>query len=156
MDKNLRSVLQNTINTFVSNNTLAVKTKDTSLLSAILTPDCIRLYRPLSIINRYPAFFKPRLTNADYEAQMEHELRTMQDVSQEITSTIIDTAERKAVIWTEQTVYTINGSKNFVEVVWNLDFNEDGTRVKQILEFIDTAESIKVVEQMLSTKVDAE
>ncbi|KAI1499877.1 hypothetical protein F5X99DRAFT_388506 [Biscogniauxia marginata] len=145
-----RAVLQETANAFVENNTLAVKQKDTSIFSAILAEDCIRIYRPLSFIQRYPQFFKPHITNADYEAQMNIELQTMKDLSQKVTRTVIDTAQRRATIWTEQTITTPDQSKSSVEVIWDLDFTEDGKRVKQILEFVDTFESTKMLEQMLS------
>ncbi len=145
-----RAVLQETTNAFVENNTLAVKQKDASLFSAILTEDCIRMYRPLSFIQRYPQFFKPQIANADYEAQMKIELQTMKDVSQKVTRTVIDTAQRRATIWSEQTITTPDQSTSSVEVIWDLDFTEDGKRVKQILEFVDTFESTKMLEQMLS------
>ncbi|KAI0854036.1 hypothetical protein F5Y00DRAFT_65265 [Daldinia vernicosa] len=144
-----RAVLQKTANAFVENNTLAVKKRDTSLFSAILTEDCIRVYRPLSFIQRYPQFFKAQITNADYEAQMQVELQTMKDVSQKITRTVIDATERRATLWSEQTILTANGSTSKVEVIWDLDFSEDGTRVSQITEFVDTYEATKVLEQML-------
>ncbi|KAI2783172.1 hypothetical protein F4815DRAFT_382374 [Daldinia loculata] len=146
----LREVLQKTANAFVENNTLAVKKRDTSLFSAILTEDCIRMYRPLSFIQRYPQFFKAQITNADYEAQMQVELQTMKDVSQKITRTVIDTTERRATLWSEQTIFTANGSTSKVEVIWDLNFSEDGTRVSQIMEFVDTYEATKVLEQMLA------
>ncbi|XXH00554.1 hypothetical protein Hte_006902 [Hypoxylon texense] len=145
-----REVLQKTAKAFVENNTLAVQKKDTSLFSAILTEDCIRMYRPLSFIQRYPQFFKAQITNADYEAQMKIELQTMRDVSQKITRTVIDTAERRATLWSEQTVFTADGSKSVVEVIWDLNFSDDGTRVSQIMEFVDTYESTKVLEQILA------
>ncbi|KAI1076450.1 hypothetical protein F5B20DRAFT_325894 [Whalleya microplaca] len=145
-----RAVLQGTIDAFIENNTLGVKTKDTSLFSAILSEDCIRLYRPLSFIQRYPQFFKAQITNADYEAQMRFELQTMQDVAQKVTRTVIDTAERRATIWTEQTVFTGDQAQKTVEVVFDLSFTEDGRKVSQILEFVDTYESTKVLEHMLS------
>jgi hypothetical protein len=152
----LRSVLQGTIDAFLENNMLAVKWKDTSLLSAVLSEDCVRMYRPLSFLRRYPQFFKAEISNADYEAQMEIELQTMREVAQNITRTVIDATQRRASIWTEQTVVTGDGqSKNVVEVVWDLDFTEDGTRISQILEFIDTYESTKVIEEILR-KADAE
>ncbi|KAI0595010.1 hypothetical protein F4775DRAFT_570975 [Biscogniauxia sp. FL1348] len=145
-----RAVLQETTNAFVENNTLAVKKKDASLFSAILSDDCIRMYRPLSFVQRYPQFFKPQITNADYEAQMKVELQTMKDVSQKVTRTVIDTAQRRATIWTEQTITAPDQSKSSVEVIWDLDFTEDGKRVRQILEFVDTFESTKMLEQILS------
>ncbi|KAF3071244.1 hypothetical protein GL218_00617 [Daldinia childiae] len=147
---NFREVLQKTANAFVENNTLAVKRMDTSLLSAILTEDCIRMYRPLSFIQRYPQFFKAQITNADYEAQMKVELQTMKEVSQKITRTVIDTTERRATLWSEQTILTANGSTSKVEVIWDLNFSEDGTRVSQVMEFVDTYEATKVLEQMLA------
>ncbi|KAI8960591.1 hypothetical protein F5Y11DRAFT_261876 [Daldinia sp. FL1419] len=145
-----RQVLQETANAFVENNTLAVKKRDVSLFSAILTEDCVRMYRPLSFIQRYPQFFKAEITNADYEAQMGVELQTMTDVSQMITRTVIDTAERRATLWSEQTVHTADGTTSKVEVIWGLSFSEDGTRVSQIVEFVDTYEATMVLEQMLA------
>ncbi|KAI0911116.1 hypothetical protein F4823DRAFT_328514 [Ustulina deusta] len=144
----LRATIQKTIDAFIENNTQAVKQKDTSLLSAILAKDCIRMYRPLSFIQRYPQFFKPQITNADYEAQMQHELQTMQDVTQNVTRTVIDTTERKATLWVETTVVTTH-SQSTVEVIFDLNFTDDGTQVSQVIEFVDTFESTKVLEQIL-------
>ncbi|KAI0535659.1 hypothetical protein GGR58DRAFT_478309 [Xylaria digitata] len=144
-----RATIQKTIDAFIENNTQAVKQKDTSLLSAILAKDCVRMYRPLSFIRRYPQFFKPEISNADYEAQMTHELQTMQDVTQNVTRTVIDTVERKATLWVETTVVTTNGQST-VEVIFDLNFTDDGTQVSQVTEFVDTFESTKVLEQILS------
>ncbi|KAI0876160.1 hypothetical protein GGS24DRAFT_452152 [Hypoxylon argillaceum] len=145
----LRQVFQKTIDTFIKNNTLAVKKKDTTLLSSVLTDDCIRMYRPLSFVRQYPQFFKPQITNADYEAQMESELLTMQDASQNITRTVIDTTQRAATVWVEKTVHTA-ASSSTVEVVYDLSFTGDGSQISQVVEFVDTSESIKVLEQILS------
>lgn len=147
---NFRAVLQKTADAFVENNTLGVKNKDTSLFSAILTEDCVRMYRPLSFTERYPQFFKTHITNADYEAQMKMELQTMHEVSQKVTRTVIDSTERRATIWTEQTITTPDKSQRKVEVIWDLDFTEDGSKVSRIMEFVDTYESTKMLEQMLS------
>ncbi|KAI1309820.1 hypothetical protein F5Y03DRAFT_58483 [Xylaria venustula] len=145
----LRATIQKTINAFIENNTQAVKQKDTSLLSAILAKDCVRQYRPLSFIKRYPQFFKPQISNAEYEAQMQQELHTMQDVAQNVTRTVIDTTERKATLWVETTVIT-KDSQNTVEVIFDLNLTDDGTQVSQVTEFVDTYESTKVLEQILA------
>ncbi|KAI0804332.1 hypothetical protein GGR55DRAFT_658091 [Xylaria sp. FL0064] len=150
----LRATIQKTINAFIENNTQAVKQKDTSLLSKALAKDCVRMYRPVSFIQRYPQFFKPQISNADYEAQMQHELQTMQDVAQNVTRTVIDATERKATLWVETTVTTTNG-KNTVEVIFDLNFTDDGTQVSQVMEFVDTWESTKVLEQILAQMAGA-
>jgi len=111
-----RAVLQRTINAFLEDNTQGVKTRDTSLFSAILTEDCIRSFRPLSFVNRYPQFFEPQITNDDYEAHMRMDLEYMKDVSQEVSRAVIDTAQCAAVIWTEQTVVTTDGSKKLLRL----------------------------------------
>ncbi|KAM0816005.1 putative SnoaL-like domain-containing protein [Seiridium cardinale] len=149
-----RAILQKTADIFVENNTLAVKRRDASLFSAILTDDCVRIYRPLSFLERYHQFFKKEITNADYEAHMGIELQTMQEVSQKVTRSSIDTTQRRATLWTEQTITTTDQSKKVVEMIWDLEFTEDGTRVKQILEFVDSYESSQLLEEML-TKADA-
>ncbi|KAI1125304.1 hypothetical protein F5Y10DRAFT_11438 [Nemania abortiva] len=145
----IRPVIQKTIDTFVENNTLAVKKKDTTLLSSVLADGCIRMYRPLSFIRQYPQFFKPQITNAEYEAQMKSELLTIQDAAQNVTRTVIDTTQRAATLWVEKTVYTA-ASSSTVEVVYDLSFTEDGSKISQVVEFVDTSESIKVLEQILS------
>ena len=112
----LRATIQETVRAFVENNTAAVKKKDVSLLSSVLSKDCVKVYRPLSFVNKYPRFFKPQITNAEYEAQMQGELQTMSDVEQNVTRTVIDAHQRVANVWIEKTVYTADGSKSSVEV----------------------------------------
>ncbi|KAI1471948.1 uncharacterized protein F4812DRAFT_456051 [Daldinia caldariorum] len=150
MADDIRQVLQKTIDTFLANNDLGVKNKDPSLFSAVLTEDCVRTYRPTSFVERYARFFKPRLTNADYEAQMRVELLTMEAVSHTATRTTIDTARRQATLWTEQTVSTTDGAVTKIELIFDLSFSEDGTRVSQILVFVDTYEASKILEKMLA------
>lgn len=165
----LRAVIQETITTFVENNTAAVKKKDVSLLSSVLSDDCVKMYRPLSFVNKYPQFFKSQVTNAEYEAQMKMELHTMVDVAQNVTRTVIDAHQRVANVWIEKTVHTVDGSTSSVEVIfrphwivkssdanrleqviYDLEFTQDGKMISQYIEFVDTYESVKVLEQMLS------
>lgn len=86
----LRAVMQETITAFVENNTAAVKKKDVFLLSSVLSDDCIKMSRPLSLVNKYPQFFKAQLTNAEYEAQTSMKLHNMIDVEQKVNRTVID------------------------------------------------------------------
>lgn len=165
----LRAVMQETITAFVQNNTAAVKKKDVSLLSSVLSDDCVKMYRPLSFVNKYPQFFKAQITNAEYEAQMKMELQTMSDVVQNVTRIVIDAHQRVANVWIEKTVCTDDGSKSSVEVmfwldiilrhleanhlykvIYDLKFTQDGKQISQYIEFVDTFESVKVLEQMLS------
>ncbi|KAI1804580.1 hypothetical protein F4811DRAFT_275065 [Daldinia bambusicola] len=146
----LRAVIQKTIDRFLANNDLGVKNRDPSIFSAVLTDDCLRVYRPASFVARYPQFFKAQISNADYEAQMRVELATMRAVSQTVSRTTIDPAQRRATLWTEQAVTTADGAVTRVELIWDLTFSEDGTRVAQILEFVDTYEATKVLEKMLA------
>lgn len=111
----LREVIQETITAFVENNTAAVKTKDVSLLSSKLSDDCTKEYRPLSFVRKYPGFFKPQ-TNAEYEAEKTMEFKTMVDVKQNVTRTVIDAHQRVANVWIEKTVYAVDGSESCVEV----------------------------------------
>lgn len=145
----LRSVIQGIVIAFVGNNTLAVKTKDVSLFSSNLADDCVKMYRPLSFVNRYPQFFKSQITNEEYEAQMEMEMQTMVDVEQDVTRTVIDAPQRVANVWIKKTVHTTNGSTSSVEVIYDLEFTEDGKQISQYIEFVDTYESAKVLDQML-------
>lgn len=165
----LRAVMQETITAFVDNNTAAVKKKDVSLLSSVLSGDCVKMYRPLSFVNKYPQFFKAQVTNAEYEEQMKMELQTMSDVEQNVTRTVIDAQQRVANVWIEKILHTVDGSSSSVEVIfwflptlesseanrlykviYDLEFTPDGKQISQYIEFVDTFESVKVLEQMLS------
>lgn len=109
--------MQETITAFVENNTAAIKKKDVSLLSSVLTDDCVKLYRPLSFVNKYPQFFKAPVTNAEYEAQTKMKLSTMIDVEQNVTRTVIDVHQRVANVWIEKIVHMFDGSSSSVEVI---------------------------------------
>ncbi|KAL1870731.1 hypothetical protein Daus18300_005051 [Diaporthe australafricana] len=146
----LRAVMQETITTFVENNTAAVKQKDVSLLSSVLTDNCLKLYRPLSFVNKYPQFFKAPITNAEYEAQTQMKLQTYADVVQNVSRTVIDAHQRVANVWIEKIVHMVDGSTSSVEVIYDLEFTQDGKQISQYTEFVDTYESIKVLEGMLS------
>ncbi|ROW11923.1 hypothetical protein VPNG_05171 [Cytospora leucostoma] len=145
----LRAVIQETITGWVENNTAAVKKKDVSLFSSFLSDNCVRLYRPLSFVNKYPQYFKAELTNAEYESQKSMELHTMLDVVQNVTRTVIDAPQRVANVWIEKTVHTADGSTSSVEVIYDLEFTQDGKQISRYIEFVDTFVSIKVFEQML-------
>lgn len=112
----LREIMQETITVFNHNNTTAVKKKDVSLLFSVLTDNCVKMYRPLSFVNKYPQFFKAETTNAEYEAQTKMKLHVMSDVEQKVTRTVIDAHQRVANVWIEKTVYLVDGSKSTVEV----------------------------------------
>ncbi|KAG8156341.1 hypothetical protein KVR01_013793 [Diaporthe batatas] len=146
----LRDVIQETVTAFVENNTAAVKNKDVSLLSSKLSSNCVKEYRPLSFVRKYPQFFKPQVTNAEYEAQMAMDLNTMTDVKQNVTRTVIDAHQRVANLWIEKTVYTVDGSTSSVEVIYDLELSPDGKEITKYIEFVDTYVSVQVLEQMLA------
>lgn len=148
----LRAVIQETITAFVQNNTTAVKAKDVSLLSSVLSADCVKMYRPLSFVNKYPQFFKAQITNAEYEAQMQMELQTMSDVVQNVTRTVIDAHQRVANVWIEKTVHTVNGSTSSVEVILSLDLKlESPLKLTTFIRLYMTWSSQKMGNRSLST-----
>lgn len=100
---------------------------------------------------------------------MKMELHTMIDVAQNVTRTVIDAHQRVANVWIEKTVHTVDGSTSSVEVIfrprwivkssdanrleqviYDLEFTQDGKMISQYIEFVDTYESVKVLEQMLN------
>ncbi|KAI3397450.1 hypothetical protein diail_10781 [Diaporthe ilicicola] len=149
----LRAVMQQTIAAFVQNTTTAVKKKDVSLLSAVLSDDCAQI------------------TNAEYEAQMQVELQTISDVERNVTREVIDAHQRVANVWIEEVVHTVDGSTSSVEVmilgpdsilkppeanrlskvIYDLEFTHDGKQISQYIQFVDSFESVKVLEKILST-----
>lgn len=111
----LRDTIQETITAFVENNTAVVKEKNVSLFSVKLTDDCLREYRPQSLVSKWPQYFTS-LSNAEYEAREAMELPSKADVKQDVTRTVIDAHQRLADVWIDTTMWTSDGSEICVEV----------------------------------------
>ncbi|KAI3332177.1 hypothetical protein HD806DRAFT_479724 [Xylariaceae sp. AK1471] len=142
-----RSALKHTVDAFLLHNIFAVQDKDPTLFSAVLTEDCIRMYRRSSSFNDTRSSPRLRSQKTEYDAQVKTQVHA--NVSHNITKTFIHTTERRATLHSKQTVVT-DGSNTIIEVIWGLYFTRDGMKISQTMEFVDTYKPVEVTEEMLS------
>ncbi|KAG4222789.1 hypothetical protein PC116_g28738 [Phytophthora cactorum] len=144
----LRAVMESTLTRFLENSTLAVKNKDTSLFSALLSPDCLRYLKPTTFVKSYP-FIKAVETNAEYEARMVPEIAAMEEAKVKIIEIVIDPIKRHGSAHVEHWTKITGREPIALEICWYVDFTEDGKKISRIVEFIDTAASSKIIESIL-------
>ncbi|KAI1472588.1 uncharacterized protein F4812DRAFT_18365 [Daldinia caldariorum] len=144
----LRAVMESTLTKFFENSTLAVKNKDTSLYSALLSPDCRRYMRPASFVKSYP-FIKAVETNAEYEARMAPEIAATDESRVKIIEMVIDPIKRHGSAHVQHWSKIKGREPIAMEMCWYVDFTEDGKKISRIVEFLDTAASSKLIDSIL-------
>ncbi|KAI8962614.1 hypothetical protein F5Y11DRAFT_182223 [Daldinia sp. FL1419] len=146
--EDLRAVMESTLTKYFENSTLAAQTKDVSLISAVLTPDCLRYLKPAAYAESYPSI-KAVETNVEYEARMALEFAVLEESTASILEIVIDPVKRKGSAHVEHTAKVIGRDPVVLEICWYVDFTEDGKNISRMVKFIDTAAGSKVMESIL-------
>ncbi|KAI0384954.1 hypothetical protein F5Y04DRAFT_202130 [Hypomontagnella monticulosa] len=144
----LHATIESTVAAFFEGYALAARDKNASLISTTLSADCKRYLKPSSFTAAYP-FIKAVETNAEYEARMGPEIATMEETRFKVLESVIDPAKRKASASTEYWLKIAGSAPTTMEICWYFDFTDDGKKISRIVEFIDTATSVKVIEDII-------
>ena len=138
----IKDSIEQRANEFVLAYETATKTKDANTLSIHLSPDCRRFLASrafLEAVNQPPGF---SLSNAEYQAQYEHVMPIWSINATEISNFTIDPERRKAAARTISHGEFSDGEKYQVEFAWFLDFNDEGTEITGIVQYVDPTESL--------------
>ncbi|KAI0154984.1 hypothetical protein GGR57DRAFT_502172 [Xylariaceae sp. FL1272] len=122
-EEDMQGTIQHTIDSFFENNTLAY------------------------------TFLKSEETNEEHEARMRQEVTLIIDTSLVVRACTIDSPRQQASIWVEQhvTEKTDCGSKDSdMDLIWFLQFTPDGTKISQIIEFVDSLSAAEIIDSMTS------
>ncbi|KAI0472911.1 hypothetical protein GGR56DRAFT_589201 [Xylariaceae sp. FL0804] len=144
----LRSVMEDTLRTFLDCFESAVRNHDVSLLSAVLSPECTRHLKPASFLAAYP-FIKAVETNSEYETRMVHEIGAMEEARANVLELVIDTAKRRGSAHAEHTTRMPGQPPLTIEMSWYVDFTADGEKITRIVEFIDSVVSSKMLDDFM-------
>ncbi|KAK0654885.1 hypothetical protein B0T16DRAFT_395808 [Cercophora newfieldiana] len=118
--------------------------QDATKLSTVLTPDCLRTFAPLSFLNSIGAPADAALDNKTYEGFYAAELDVAWGKSlDDVGNVVIDLEAKTAAATTVYTMEFKDGELFRFEFAWFLKFNEDGTAITKVLEWVDTAETTK-------------
>ncbi|TDZ33884.1 hypothetical protein C8035_v000596 [Colletotrichum spinosum] len=139
----LQKTIEATLREFLLGYQTAKEHNDPSFISRALAPECIRYIAPVSFLTAMGAPTDFTFDVKSYQAQFAKELPVQGVNKTEINDIIIDAVGRKASASTVFHGKYSSSEKLKLEFAWFLDFNEDGTKVTRILEWLDTTEALK-------------
>jgi hypothetical protein len=140
--------IDDTIKAFLQSYGAAIASKDASVLSQTLSPDCVRGIAPLSFLKALNAEALGAESNAQYETRMAGELQLTESARTELREVVVDVVAKKASAHVAHYCKLMGKDEFLLEFVWFFQFTEDGSRITKISEFIDTAECFKYIELM--------
>ena len=118
--------------------------KDATRLSTVLTPSCLRTFAPLTFLNAIGAPADAALDNKTYERFYAAELPVAWGKSlDEVANVTIDVEARTAAVTTVYTMEFKDGEEFRFEFAWFLKFNDEGTAIEKVLEWVDSAGTAK-------------
>ncbi|KAI0161504.1 hypothetical protein GGR57DRAFT_518693 [Xylariaceae sp. FL1272] len=159
-----RAAILPRIKSFLDTYELATSASDASILSRDLSPDCHRYIRPSATLKAFGLDPNKAESNETYSARMAGELSLMTVAKANLVedSIVIDAEAARAACRSEHTLVFKGQTQEIgLEFAWTFDFEvttgAHGTeaKIKKLVEFIDTAESIKFF-QLVSGYVKAQ
>lgn len=138
----LRETITKTLNIFLAG--YIDGAKDATKLSTVLTPTCLRTFAPLTFLNSIGAPADVALDNKTYEDFYAAELPVAWGKSlDEVANVTIDVENKTAAATTVYTNVFSDGDEFRFEFAWFLKFNAEGTAIERVLEWVDSAATVK-------------
>ncbi|RBR20340.1 uncharacterized protein FIESC28_05304 [Fusarium coffeatum] len=133
----VRSAIENTAIQFLSAYKDVGEANDPSIINRDVTEDCKRHFLPKGVMELFGAPNGGPCDNATYEAALTRDMARSRFTKTDIANLVIDTEARKAAMTSITQIKYHNGDTHEMEHSWVLDFNEDGTKVSNVIEFCD-------------------
>jgi hypothetical protein len=135
----LYTVIRTTAQAFVDSYKQDNCGKDITALSSTRTPDCRHFFLPSTLLATAPVLASGR-TNAEYEAQILHEITHVFKTWDVITNGIVvDERQMTAVVSSSHRMVTGERKEYVFDFLFTLTMTDDGKRVRRIEQFVDTA-----------------
>lgn len=137
----LRSNIENTVRRCLMSHKEGAETKDPSVISRGLAPNCERRIIPDSFIralNMNPPF---NLTNDQYQAAFASDITVSAATRTDILNLTIDVTARRAAALTDNDLLLTSDETIRLEFCWFFDLNGDGTEITRIVEFLDSRDA---------------
>ena len=139
----LREALEKKTRDFALSYETAGKTKDPNAISIHLAPNCRRVFGPVSFLREVNWTPESSYSNAEYQLEYEKHMPIWWVNSTDIYNVTIDVEGRKSAARTSYYGEFVDGEKMQLDFAWFLDFNDDGTEIIKVLEYVDTPDSMK-------------
>lgn len=128
------------------------KTNDANSISAHLAPDCRRTFASRAFIESSGMPPGTALTNEQYQTEWAKQMPIWTVMTTEISNLTIDAGRRTAAARVKSDGEFIDGTKQQVEFAWFLDFNDDGTKITHIVQYVDPVASKEFTTKAKSLK----
>ncbi|WYZ35720.1 hypothetical protein EsH8_X_000367 [Colletotrichum jinshuiense] len=154
-----RQTAEATIKSFLESYTDGASQNDPSIINRDVTPDCTRHLLPGSMLKAFGMPPDFGISTDAYEKNFAKDIRAFSVHDNVISNLVIDAETRKAAFTSVSKIVFKDGSESLaLEFSWFLDFNEDGSKVKKVIEFCDKDSVVIVhakVEAALAKSGDA-
>ncbi|KAI1071599.1 hypothetical protein LB507_005490 [Fusarium sp. FIESC RH6] len=135
--KDLRATIENTARNFLNAYKEVGEANDPSLINRDVTEDCKRYFLPKGVMELFGAPNGGPCDNATYESALTWDMAKSRFTKTDIANLVIDTEARKAAMTSITQIKYHDGDTHELEHSWVLEFNEDGTKVSNVIEFCD-------------------
>ncbi|KIL94230.1 hypothetical protein FAVG1_02792 [Fusarium avenaceum] len=133
----LRSAIEHTTRQFLGAYKDAGEKNDPAIINRDVTDSCKRYFLPAGVLELYGAPADSALDNAAYEQGMAKDLEKGRVTRTQVFNLAVDTESRKSAATTITDMTFKDGDSVVMEHSWVLDFNEDGSKVSNVVEFCD-------------------
>ncbi|KAM0205823.1 hypothetical protein ACHAQI_008826 [Fusarium lateritium] len=143
-ETDIKANIEATVNSYLATFIDAKPQNDPSLVNRNTTPDCIRQMLPTSLSGG------GSMNNEDYEKVFTQGMSFAAMKKNIASDMIIDVDARKASVTAVAELEKSGGDTFSLDFAWFLHLTEDGSKIKKIVEFVDS-DTFKVMQQSQSS-----
>ncbi|KAJ8062465.1 hypothetical protein OCU04_008998 [Sclerotinia nivalis] len=134
---NLRERIEATARAFLSAYEEGGAQDDASIINRDVTADCTRHLLPASVPQAFGLPTDFFFDTKTYQETFAKDIKLLKFRNNISANLVIDTEARRAAFTSIAAVHANSGESYPAELAWFLYFNEDGSKVKKVVEFCD-------------------
>jgi|SRR5687768_4898024 hypothetical protein len=138
----LEQAMKDTATLYIRSYVDAGTEKNPRLVSKYTTDDCKRHIGPSNMLIAMGAPPELTMTNTEYEATF-RDLRVVSVDSYNVHNLTVDATNRKAACWSVLRGKFIDGTPYDRNHSWFFDFNEDGSKIKEMYNISDMHQALE-------------
>jgi hypothetical protein len=142
---NLREQIEATARAFLSAFEEGAAQDDASIINRDVTEDCTRHLLPASVTKAFGMAVDTVIDTPTFQDLFRNDIKVLNFKDNIMSNLIIDTEARRAAFTAAAEVYVRRSGETYSsEGAWFLYFNEDGSKVKKVVEFCDKDALLKM------------
>jgi hypothetical protein len=135
---NLKERIEITARAFLSAFEEGAARGDASLINRDVTFDCTRHLLPENVTKAFGLAMDACFDTATFQTLFGNDIRVLNFKDNVMSNLVIDVEARRAAFTAKAYVFVRSSGKTYPsEAAWFLYFNEDGSKVKKVVEFCD-------------------